>query len=96
MPSGKSSNQIGHALVRQQTADEERAALARNERVRREPLGIDTAANDLRAREIGVTVNATAVFAQVQMAVEPGIRRQVRRDVPAAAAEIADEHALRP
>jgi hypothetical protein len=90
----QSANQIGHALVRQQTPDEERAAIAGDDRVRRELLRIDAAANHARPREIAVAVNATAVLAQVQMPVEPRIRGDIRRDVVAAAPEIADEHAL--
>src|SRR6185503_5093975 len=36
--------------------------------------------------------NTAAVLTQVQMTVEPGVRRDVRRDVPAATSQIADEH----
>jgi len=38
-----------------------------------------------------VTGMRATVFAQVQMAVEPSIGRDERRDVPSAAAEIGDE-----
>ena len=90
----KPSNEIGHALVRKQTADKERATVARDKRIRRELLRIHSAADDPRSREISMTVNATAVLAQVQVPVKPGVGRDVSGYIPAAAAEIADEHAL--
>ena len=40
-----------------------------------------------------VPVDAAAVVAEVQMAVEPAVGGDIRRDVPSSAAELADEHA---
>ena len=44
-----------------------------------------------RPRERRVAVNTTAVFAQVQMTVEPRVCGDVGRHVPSPAAQIADE-----
>ena len=46
------------ALVRQQPADEERAAVARHRRVRREASGVHAAADDARARVVRVAETA--------------------------------------
>ena len=67
----QSANQVVDALVRQDAADEQRAAVAEHRRVRRELLDIDATADHARSGQLLVTVDAAAVVAQVQMAVEP-------------------------
>src|SRR5205085_1333905 len=57
-----------------------------------EPFRIDAAEDDPRRRVVAVAGDRAAVLAEVQVAVEPAVGGNVRRHVPAAATEVADEH----
>ncbi len=78
--------------MRQHAADKQHAVVARHGGVRREPLRIDSAENHLRRPLRRVPEDRPAVFADVQVAVIPAVGRDIRRDVPAAAAEVGTEH----
>ena len=87
------ANQIVHALVRQQPADEQRPAVADDRCVGREAPRVHPAADDARPRVAGMAEHRPAVLAQVQVAVKERVCGHVGRQVPPAAAEVADEDA---
>jgi hypothetical protein len=79
--------------MRQHAAHKEYRVIALYEVIRRKLLDIHSAEDNVRPRLVTMAADLAAVFADMQMAVVPAVGGDVRGDVPAAAAEVADEGA---
>src|ERR1700683_3272896 len=78
--------------MRHQPADKKNTRLPFHARVRAETLGVHATQDHVRPRLACVAEYGPAVLADMQVPVIPAIRRDVGRNVPSSAAQIAYEH----
>src|SRR5712692_6058968 len=84
-------HQVVDSLVGKQAADENHTSISGYRLIRGKPMCVHTTKNDARPRFSGMTKNSPAEFADVEMAVVPAIRGDIRRHIPASPAQISDE-----